>query len=76
MPFLEQYALSVRREPIPVLESVAHMVEFMTMPGVKVKKTETESIPLGSSRYLYSAYMVEALAHLYLQNQYRYMAGD
>ena len=38
MPFLEQYALSVRREPIPVLESVAHMVEFMTMPGAKVKK--------------------------------------
>ena len=43
MPFLEQYALSVRREPIPVLESVAHMVEFMTMPGAKVKKNKTES---------------------------------
>ena len=52
MPFLEQYALSVRREPIPVLESVAHMVEFMTMPGAKVKKPlrskifRRESFPL------------------------------
>jgi hypothetical protein len=38
MPFLEQYALSVMSEPIPRPESVAHMVEFMTMPGAKVKK--------------------------------------
>jgi len=36
---LKQYALSVRREPILILESVVHMVEFMTMPGAKVKKT-------------------------------------
>ena len=52
MPFLEQYALSVRREPILVLESVAYMVEFMTIPGVKVKKPlrsknfRRESFPL------------------------------
>ena len=38
MPFLEQYVLSVSRKPIPILESVAHMVEFMTIPGAKVKK--------------------------------------
>ena len=38
MPALEQYVLSVSRKPIPILESVACMVEFMTMPGAKVKK--------------------------------------
>jgi hypothetical protein len=44
MPFLEQYVLSVSREPIPILESVARMVEFMTMPGAKVKKIKWNQI--------------------------------
>jgi len=44
MPVLEQYALSVSREPIPILESVARMVEFMTMPGAKVKKLKQNLI--------------------------------
>ena len=38
MPLLKQYALSVISELIPILESVAHMVQFIRMPGVKVKK--------------------------------------
>ena len=52
MPFLEQYVLSVSREPIPILESVARIVKFMTMPGMKVKKLlrskifRRESFPL------------------------------
>jgi hypothetical protein len=37
MLFLEQYALSVMSEPIPILESVVHIAEFMTMLGAKVK---------------------------------------
>ena len=37
-PVLKQYALSVMSEPILRLESVAHMVEFMTIPDAKVKK--------------------------------------
>ena len=38
MPVLEQYALSVMRKHMPGLESVAHIREFIKMPGVKVKK--------------------------------------
>ncbi|CAG8825094.1 28264_t:CDS:1, partial [Gigaspora margarita] len=38
MLVLKQYALSVMSEPIPILESVARMAEFMTMPGAKIKK--------------------------------------
>ena len=44
MPFLEQYALSARWEPIPRPESVAYMVEFMTMPDAKVKKLKQNLI--------------------------------
>jgi hypothetical protein len=42
-PVLKQYALSVMRKPIPILESVAHMVEFIRMPIVRVKKNKMES---------------------------------
>jgi hypothetical protein len=35
---LKQYALSVMSESISRPESVAHIVEFMTMSDVKVKK--------------------------------------
>ncbi|CAG8461647.1 25913_t:CDS:2 [Gigaspora margarita] len=38
MLVLKQYALSVMSELIPILESVAHMAEFMTMPSAKIKK--------------------------------------
>ena len=52
MPVLEQYVLSVSRKPIPILESVAIIAEFMTVLGAKVKKPlrskifRRESFPL------------------------------
>jgi hypothetical protein len=36
--------LSVRWKPIPRPESVAHMVEFITMPGTKIKKLKQNLI--------------------------------
>jgi hypothetical protein len=44
MPVLEQYVLSVRWEPIPILEFVAHIVDLMTVPGAKVKKIKWNQI--------------------------------
>ena len=38
MPVLKKYALFVMRKHMPRLESVAHIKEFIKMPGVKVKK--------------------------------------
>jgi len=52
-PVLKQYALSVMSKPIPKLKFVAHMVGFMTVPGVKVKKqNQSQREHLLWSRYL------------------------